>query len=830
MEQMLRRRIRELEEVVQSMAPKPPPADAGPSQAMLQAILEMQRQLQEERRVMQEQLREREGSLHKREGALQEREAAVRERESKVAKREEANRPAAVHEADVGAAPGKKKARSRHADPMDDVPALVESFMSSGHIVPLGVHVAEVESLQQAATRLKVAEDKCMAQLQQLEDRVRHVLDASQQKVLKKRQDALEEERTRCERAHAGLVEQFVAKRDSGISRFMPLLLATVEKYDAAFERSAMVDGGEMALARISNLCESVVTKGRELRQPLPSALPCTEQATLMMLLNLAVHASAELNKLADDALASGGQCEVLRSPKPVKGIHRCMQKVQEEYEGDYTRLLDLTRVTIICETIVDLEGMLTWFLSAERAPRFSVCRTKDRLSRTWDAELSGGNRDVMINGWLSIGGHRKMIVEVQLHVRALFELKGDLHVLYAGARVLGASDDLMIQHDGLMSDDVLERTAGGVLRKLGVAHSPMSTAQRHKLVGILQREPCPMLELDVSDCKDENGRESFADCTIPELLVPKTGRLACWRLRALHLSNCGLKGDLESTTRMLLECRMLHKLTLSHNNLTGSIPTWLLEGLSRSLQVLNLSNNKLTGPIPDAITECSMLKVLNLSVNKLGGCIPLGIGHCKQLRILILNQCDLGGPIPPSLGECTLLEEMKLNRQQLTGLIPEALGKCSSLTILNVYQNKLSGPIPTSLGNCPLLERLAASDNRITAPIPDLSQWPKIKELTLESNDLSTAEINAAAVALSTPALVAAERAAIAQQEAAGGRVMRRLNGQIGDSVQYDVAQRKLTMQSFPTAGVPEMLTSSGVLYYELELVTIPRSPQFGL
>ena len=56
---------------------------------------------------------------------------------------------------------------------------------------------------------------------------------------------------------------------------------------------------------------------------------------TLMLLLNLAIHAADELSTLAKEAVASAGVdgCEVLLSPKPVKGIHRCMQKVQEEYE-----------------------------------------------------------------------------------------------------------------------------------------------------------------------------------------------------------------------------------------------------------------------------------------------------------------------------------------------------------------------------------------------------------------------------------------------------------------------------------------------------------------
>ena len=401
------------------------------TQQQQDALQEERRALQEERRALQE---ERRAMHQQQDRASQKREEWLLEQmhllgEHKGALRQEAPQP--VANGDRAKAPT-NKAR-RHADPMDDVPALVDAFMSSGHVVPLGVHVAEVEALQQAATRLKVSEESCGAQIEQLEKRRSLVgKGSSRMRALDAKLETLRAERDRCQQAHEKLVQQFIIMRDAGINRFMPLLLSTVEKYDATFERSAMVPGGEEALRRIGELCASVTTKGRDLRQPLPSALPCTEQATLMMLLNLAIHASTELNQLADEAILGAdcaAGCEVLRSPKPVKGVLRCMQKVQEEYEGDYTRLLDLARVTIICDTILELLKVLEWLIRGDRAPRFEVCRTKDRLSRSWDAELSGGNRDVMVNGWLSIGGHRRLIVEVQLHVRPLFEYVAPLHV-----------------------------------------------------------------------------------------------------------------------------------------------------------------------------------------------------------------------------------------------------------------------------------------------------------------------------------------------------------------------------------------------------------------
>ena len=424
-----------------------------------------------------------------------------------------------------------------------------------------------------------------------------------------------------------------------------------------------MLPGAEEALRRIGEQCSRCVphitTTGRELRQSLPSALPHTEQATLMMLLSVALHAAPELNVLAEEAVAGLAGCEVLHSPKPVKGIHRCMQKVQEEYEGDYTRLLDLARVTIMCDTIVELERILSWLLNGERAPRFEACRTKDRLSRSWDAELSGGNRDVMVNGWLSMGGHRKMIVEVQLHVRALFELKGDLHVLYAGARVLGAMEDLMVGFDGKLSSEVLERVRHGVLRKLGVACSPMDAAHLATLKEILHHEPCALLQLDLSNCTtmpDDDGgggrgrrvKPCFQGLTLRQLLLPPTEKLACWRLRSLKLAKVGLVGELSTTVDVLLDCHMLQELSLCQNALTGGLPDCL--GRFPALRVLHLFSNRLTGTIPESIGQLRALTHLYLCFNQLTGTVPEAIGQCERFQHLELQCNQLTGTMPEDM------------------------------------------------------------------------------------------------------------------------------------------------------------------------------------
>merc|ERR1719198_1571509 len=121
---------------------------------------------------------------------------------------------------------------------------------------------------------------------------------------------------------------------------------------------------------------------------------------------------------------------------------------------GDYSRLLDYVRSTMVCADFCTFAEVLTW-LCTDAAPIFKVCRIKDRISRegNYDPDTSGGNRDVLLNGWLDLGPGRKLIVEIQIHLLELYELKADLHALYDDARMLGAKNVGITCHEGTLSD-----------------------------------------------------------------------------------------------------------------------------------------------------------------------------------------------------------------------------------------------------------------------------------------------------------------------------------------------------------------------------------------
>ena len=604
------------------------------------AFLERDKQRLDDERAS---LRERERKLDERERQLVERET----RSLNKAMPEAADAPEKAHE------PEHATKKSRKADPIDDVPALVDSYQVMGGVVPLGVLVAEVEALQQAAARHKAMAEAFDIQLAQLAERLKLDMPPWRRKGTENSIERLRQSKESAVKAEAELHHRYSSLRDKAVTRFTPLLLQTVNKYSAAFE-GVMDATGEASLERIETMCKGYTTKGRRLRQPLVSAHPKESLDALMLLMDLAIQAGPKLATLARDAIGGLDGCEVVVAPKPTKGLARALQKAQEEYESDYTRILDLARISIVITTLHVLEAVLAWLLAPERSPRFRVARIKDRLSRQWDAEMSGGNRDLMLNGWLDIGGGRQLIVEVQLHLRCLYELKSDLHVLYAGARVLGALEDSTAKHEGVLSEAVLQRMETGVVRKVGTMFTPMDEATRARLVAALHTEPCALLELQLNYAKCE-GEPCFEGWTIPKLIEPSTGTLACRRLRVLEIAYTNMSGEIPPS---LADCSMLTHLHIMDNQcvarmhapparplraqrgcsfalvtgrLTGSIPDWLPK--LPVLQYIGVGGNKLTGPIPESIGECRNLTWFNFMNNMLSGQVPAdALMKCPKL------------------------------------------------------------------------------------------------------------------------------------------------------------------------------------------------------
>jgi len=136
--------------------------------------------------------------------------------------------------------------------------------------------------------------------------------------------------------------------------------------------------------------------------------------------------ADAELRGITNQIAEQTGGSAVF--PPGLKGRTRASEKIDADYGGDASRLLDISRSSIEFENVAALRKGL-----ADLEQRGIVVRMKDRFS----SPTAGGYRDIMLNVRMS-NGH---ICEVQLHLKQILAVKGGPgHKIYEEMRAIEAA------------------------------------------------------------------------------------------------------------------------------------------------------------------------------------------------------------------------------------------------------------------------------------------------------------------------------------------------------------------------------------------------------
>ncbi|URE33149.1 LRR receptor-like serine threonine-protein kinase [Musa troglodytarum] len=183
-----------------------------------------------------------------------------------------------------------------------------------------------------------------------------------------------------------------------------------------------------------------------------------------------------------------------------------------------------------------------------------------------------------------------------------------------------------------------------------------------------------------------------------------------------------------------------LDTLHLNKVGLSGNLPTWLSDFISKPKRLMDLSNNSFTGPIPLSFANATNLYFLSLSNNNINTTLPPFFCNMDSLQVLDLSNNHLSGEVPncksPSL---TFLQSLHLNGNDLSGKFPPFLKYCNQLIILDLGENKLSGKIPTWVGsNLPLLRFLRLRSNMLHGAIPaNIADLGFLQVLDLSSNNL---------------------------------------------------------------------------------------------
>ena len=350
---------------------------------------------------------------------------------------------------------------------------------------------------------------------------------------------------------------------------------------------------------------------------------------------------------------------------------------------------------TVQCKTLKDVKAVLKMLGSHAG---FAVLLIKNRLMLAFDASVSGGYRDLLLNLRCLATGH---IVELQITLKGLIDVKaGGGHANYAIARVHRLFERDTYRYEGALGAAVLEGVRCGVVREL-VCNGKASGLAAHfdRLLVSLRAPSCGLSELKLMECDWPEWR------TLSELVeaLPARG------LRHLEITDMQVGGALPEALGD--KCAGAEYVALSQMGLTGGVLASF--GKCVKLKRLFLNGNQLNGPIPNELGQCGELEWLQLNANQLTGGVPASLCKCAKLKTLRLGTNQLDGPIPDELGQCGELEGLQLQKNQLTGGVPASLGKCAKLKNLRLDINKLEGVVPaTELAKLTALTDLYLDEN----------------------------------------------------------------------------------------------------------------------
>ncbi|KAE8671790.1 putative Pentatricopeptide [Hibiscus syriacus] len=183
------------------------------------------------------------------------------------------------------------------------------------------------------------------------------------------------------------------------------------------------------------------------------------------------------------------------------------------------------------------------------------------------------------------------------------------------------------------------------------------------------------------------------------------------WLSRFVNLTDLTVSFTPVNTTGLYVILGNMHKLktvSISHANLTGSLPRHLNQNLTR----VDLSDNKLKGNIPTSLTLVEDLEYLNLSSNGLNGVIPTEFGDLISLKNLSLASNSFSGSIPDSMSGIPGLDHVDLSNNQLNGTVPRIFSELKGLKVLKVENNDLHGVLPFNASFIKRLDALKVGGN----------------------------------------------------------------------------------------------------------------------
>jgi Leucine-rich repeat (LRR) protein len=174
--------------------------------------------------------------------------------------------------------------------------------------------------------------------------------------------------------------------------------------------------------------------------------------------------------------------------------------------------------------------------------------------------------------------------------------------------------------------------------------------------------------------------------------MIPSSMKYLC-NLEGFYSYRNNINGSITDFLHRLPSCsrNKLQQLFLPQNNLTGSLPTTLVEAL-RNMSRLDLSENKLTGNVPLWTGELTKLRQLQLDSNNLDGVMHEGhFSGLDMLEQLILSYNSISITVSPTWVPPFSLDIIHLRSCQLGPRFPTWLRLQTQVVSLDISNTSIS-------------------------------------------------------------------------------------------------------------------------------------------
>uniref|UniRef100_A0ACD5Z3G7 Uncharacterized protein n=1 Tax=Avena sativa TaxID=4498 RepID=A0ACD5Z3G7_AVESA len=221
--------------------------------------------------------------------------------------------------------------------------------------------------------------------------------------------------------------------------------------------------------------------------------------------------------------------------------------------------------------------------------------------------------------------------------------------------------------------------------------------------------------------------------------MIPSNMKNLC-TLEIFDSSNNNIDGTTTEIFHRLPSCswNKLQDLFLGESNLTGSLPTTLIETLS-NLTWLDLAGNRLTGHVPVWLGELTKLRMLNLCYNNLDGVIHEGhLSGLHMLEGLRLSDNSIAITVSPTWVPPFSLAMIHLRSCQLGPKFPTWLRWQTQVVSLDVSNTSINDMLPNWFWiAASSVEYLNIGNNQITGVLPSRMEFMKAKVMDFSLNQL---------------------------------------------------------------------------------------------